>query len=210
MARESELWDWLKLHPAAKDGTCMDLHMERVENIVGKATPDVEGCYKGGTFQLETKVLHQIRKSGASGEIRFEKGQREWGQRRWLAGGPSYALIASPDRVWLVPGLFLPSLPLRGPVTYAEMDARCVLTMGVDSDSHGRRTTARDAYTLAIMFQLLETPIIPRVFAKQLAEATPEIDLIALSPVESVLIAEGLIGQRFGQGASPMRAFDIL
>ena len=33
MARESELWDWLKLHPAARDGTCMDLHMERVENI---------------------------------------------------------------------------------------------------------------------------------------------------------------------------------
>lgn len=206
MARESELWDWLKLHPAARDGTCMDLHMERVENIVGKATPDVEGCYKSGTFQLETKVLHQIRKSGASGEIRFEKGQREWGQRRWLAGGPAFGLIGAPGRIWLVPGLFLPSLPLRGPVSYDDMARRCVLTAFME----GQGAPDRDSATLGCLFTLLADPRLPRQLVPLLTAATPGIDAIALSPVESVLVAEGLIGARFGQGASPMREFDIL
>ena len=181
----------------------MDLHMERVENLLGKATPDIEGCFKGGCFQLEAKLLHQERKSGLSGEIRFEKGQREWGQRRWLAGGASYALIGSKERVWLVPGLFLPSLPLRGPLAHSELDLRCVLAWSLDNAS--LPPASRDDGTLRVLFNLLAMPDHARAVADILAKATPGIDEIALSPVEAVLAAEGLIGHRFGQGADLMR-----
>ena len=150
---EGILWDWFKRHP---DYGTDDLHAQRVENVVGKATPDIEGCRRGGAFHLETKMLHQPRKRIAGGEIRFEQGQREWGQKRWLAGGRAYALIGCVERVWLIPGLFLPSLPQRGAVTHDALDKRCILTREMALTLQG--LPRRDSATLAVMFDLLADP----------------------------------------------------
>lgn len=197
---EGILWDWLKRHPAAKDNST-DLHWQRVENVVGKATPDIEGCYCGGAFHLETKLLHQPRKTIAGGEIRFEQGQREWGQKRWLAGGAAYALIGCVSRVWLVPGLFLPSLPLRGAVGHAALDSRCILSWSADNAS--LPVPSRDDGTLRVLFSLLKNPAHARAVADRVALLTPGIDQIALSPVEALLADEGFIDSRsrmrFGQ-----------
>jgi len=192
---EGILWDWLKRHP---DFSSPKFHAQRVENVVGKATPDIEGCYDGGSFHLETKLLHQPRKRIAGGEIRFERGQREWGQKRWLAGGRSYALIGCVERVWLVPGLFLPSLPERGAVTHETLDRRCILTRACPA------VPRRDAATVRALYDLLARPTVAGAYADLLAEATPGIDAIALSPVEALLQDEGFIDSRsrfrFGQG----------
>jgi len=197
---EGILWDWIKRHP---DFTSDKLHVQRVENVVGKATPDIEGCYDGGPFHLETKLLHQPRKRIAGGEIRFEQGQREWGQKRWLAGGRAYALIGCVERVWLIPGLFLPSLPLRGAVAHADLDLRCILTRGMALDLQG--LPRRDSATLAAMFRYLADPGAAGAAAALLAIQTHGIDRIAQSPVEALLEDEGFIDSRarfrFGQKA---------
>lgn len=198
---EGILWDWFKRHP---DYSTPNLHAQRVENVVGKATPDIEGCYRSGAFHLETKMLHQPRKRIAGGEIRFEQGQREWGQKRWLAGGRAYALIGCTSRVWLIPGLFLPSLPLRGAVTHADLDKRCVLTREMALDLQD--TPRRDAATLAVLYGFLADPGRAAAAARILALNTHGIDAIALSPVEALLADEGFIDSRsrfrFGQKAS--------
>jgi hypothetical protein len=198
---EGILWDWIKRHPDVASNS-LDIHMQRVENVVGKATPDIEGCYRRGAFHLETKMLHQERKTIDGGELRFEQGQREWGQRRWLAGGMAYALIGAKERVWLVPGLFLPSLPLRGPVTHAALDQRCILTRCM-TGRFPRTPPVRDTATVVQMFILLADPGLSRMYAAELAGLTPGIDEIALSPVETILADEGFIDSRsrmrFGQ-----------
>lgn len=199
---EGILWDWFKRHP---DYHTDRLHAQRVENVVGKATPDIEGCYSGGSFHLETKLLHQPRKKIAGGEIRFEPGQREWGQKRWLAGGRSYGLIGCVERVWLIPGLFLPSLPQRGAVTHADLDRRCILTRKMGLDLQG--LPRRDSATLAAMFSLLACPAVADDLAAPLVMITPGIDDRAVSGVESVLADEGFIDSRsrfrFGQKMTP-------
>ena len=193
---EGILWDWFKRHP---DYSTPKLHAQRVENVVGKATPDIEGCYDGGAFHLETKMLHQPRKRIAGGEIRFEPGQREWGQKRWLAGGRAYGLIGCVERVWLVPGLFLPSLPQRGAVTHETMDRRCILTRALPT------APRRDAATLRALYDMLARPPVAETYAGLLAAETPGIDDLALSPVEALLADEGFIDSRarfrFGQKA---------
>jgi hypothetical protein len=197
---EGILWDWFKRHP---DYGTDHLHAQRVENVVGKATPDIEGCRRGGAFHLETKMLHQPRKRIAGGEIRFEQGQREWGQKRWMAGGRAYALIGCVERVWLIPGLFLPSLPQRGAVTHDTLDKRCILTREMDLTLQG--LPRRDSATLAVMFDLLADPGAAGAAARLLAYQTHGIDRIAQSPVEALLEDEGFIDSRarfrFGQKA---------
>lgn len=192
MADESLLWDWLR---RAEPIYGNRLHMGRVENIVTKSYPDVEGVIFGhnasvaGAFQLETKMLHNIRKTTDSGEIRFEVGQREWGFKRWMAGGCSYALVGAKDRVWLIPGAFLLSLPLRGLVSFTELSCRCILAgyMGREDPI----PPARDARTLAIlMSEVLAHPATARIAAGRLSRATPGIDYGELNPLLAMIASD--------------------
>ncbi len=197
---EGILWEWFKRHPHY---TTDRLHAQRVENVVGKATPDIEGCYDSGAFHLETKLLHQPRKTFAGGEIRFELGQREWGQKRWLAGGRAFGLIGCQTRVWLIPGLFLPSLPQRGAVTHEALDARCILTAMAAQAL--MPAPVRDTPSLLLLYDLLREPLWSATLAADLVRATPGIDDRAESPVEMLLADEGFIDSRarfrFGQKA---------
>jgi hypothetical protein len=112
---ESSLWKWLK----EQDPLEPRLHQERVENSAGSATPDVEGQIGGAHFSLELKIFRDptIRNREEQGRIKFEIGQREWGQKRWHVGGTSYCLVqAFHEDLYLIPGAFLMALPLRGVV----------------------------------------------------------------------------------------------
>ena len=127
MANESALWKWMSNAGAPpRPG----LHMQRVENLLGVAGPDVEGqCGPGGHFHVELKVLYDQANvtegkkpdySQETGRLKFRQGQREWGRARWDAGGVTYALIEGfRQDLYLIPGAYLMALERIGPVKTA-------------------------------------------------------------------------------------------
>lgn len=127
MANESALWKWMK---AVELGP-KQLHMSRVENSAAAATPDVEGQYgSGGHFHVELKVLHDQKNVGdgkdfskETGILKFQVGQREWGEARWKVGGASWVLCEGfRGDLYLIPGAFLLALPRIGTVKSAFLE----------------------------------------------------------------------------------------
>jgi hypothetical protein len=105
-ARESQLWLWLK---KAEPEFGSDLHWERIENLVGKGTPDVHGCVhcwgsRKATFTIELKTVARTRfiNCGLSQE------QLWWAERRAQAGGSHWLLIqvgsGAAAKRYLIPG----------------------------------------------------------------------------------------------------------
>ena len=121
MAFEANLWGWMR------DFHAPDLHQERVENAVGNATPDVEGQIGVSHYHLELKVLRDKSVSGKDdiqGRLKFEVGQREWGQKRWSVGGTSYLVVEGFSQdIYMIPGAFLLTLPRLGMVKTRELQA---------------------------------------------------------------------------------------
>lgn len=108
MSRESSLWKWLEqARLASEPGT---LHMRRVENLVAEGDPDVEGCYRGGAFNIELKAAPRPARTTtrvlAPSDIRPK--QVPWAKDRWAAGGQTYFLIqvgsSAQAARYLVPG----------------------------------------------------------------------------------------------------------
>lgn len=81
---ESSLWSWLK-----KGGDSIDLiHLERIENIAGVGTPDVQG-WLGCQFWCELKAL--AKKPVIDCEVSPD--QVRWARKRHMVGGYSWFLI---------------------------------------------------------------------------------------------------------------------
>lgn len=185
MARESDLWRWIKFHQPDAGS----VHLERVENLLKKAMPDIEGCVCGASFWLETKVLHKMTVARTAGSLKWEDGQREWGQRRWNAGGAAYALIGVPmngqkDRVgqvFLVPGLFLPSFQQSGVVEIESLTERCLLARILPTVPY------KDGETLDALFGLLRSPVTARRLTAEMEAERPEFAYIARSPTDSLI-----------------------
>lgn len=103
MAKESQLWQWLSGARVALRG---QLQMERIENLLGAGTPDVEGYVRitdktmvthntEAQFWLELKS-HE-RPARADTPIRFPLKDREnqiaFLRRRWDLGGNAFFLV---------------------------------------------------------------------------------------------------------------------
>lgn len=106
--REASLWKWLK------DGTrhlFPDLDLRRVENVVERGTPDVEGCWEGRQFWIELKCVGFPRYVDERIGVRFEPAQLPWLRRRARAGGACHVLVqvgsGQKARRYLVPGFHL-------------------------------------------------------------------------------------------------------
>lgn len=113
MPTEASLWKWLR------EFNDPVFDQERVENAAAHSTPDVEGQFGDAHFHLELKVLHKrtVRNMEEQGILKFEVGQREWGQRRWSVGGSTYLLVQGFDEdLYLIPGAYLLALPRIGTV----------------------------------------------------------------------------------------------
>ena len=135
MANESALWKWMS---AAGEPPRPGLHMQRVENTLAVAGPDVEGQIgPGGHFHVELKVLYD--QAGVqfvdrkpdygqeTGRLKFRQGQREWGRARWEAGGVSYALIEGfRQDLYLIPGAYLMALERISTVKTGYLRSLCV------------------------------------------------------------------------------------
>lgn len=109
MSRETGLWKWLE-RANAMAARRKDLHMRRVENLVAEGDPDVEGCYRGGAFNIELKTSERPMRSTTRilGPSDVRRRQVPWARERWAAGGQTYFLIqvGSSHRAarYLVPG----------------------------------------------------------------------------------------------------------
>jgi hypothetical protein len=91
MGREASLWDLFRTNI----GPFADL--ERVENRVNEGTPDVNYCMNGGAGEgwIELKDIEDWPARDAT-PVRIEhvtQVQRDWWQRRALAGGHIYVLL---------------------------------------------------------------------------------------------------------------------
>lgn len=181
MARESEIWQWWKK-------ACVgvpDLHQTRVENISNRASPDVEGCLEGHGYQLETKVLQGLRKDVSGGTLKFEDGQREWLARRWRCGGRAYVLVGLGRELFLIPGVFATSLPLRAVVGRRDLLMRCIMARTLKIDT----SVKRDSATAHLLLGLLAAPDIAGALADQIAAEHPELVADARSPVQALIAA---------------------
>jgi hypothetical protein len=142
MALESSLWTWLaKARVALGDA----LHMERVENLLGAGTPDVEGFVSfeplpypnerlpfRGQFHLELKSSE--RPVRPMTPVRFKLRNREkqiaFMRRRWELGGNAFFLLqvgsASERFLYLAPGDL--GARLQAGITESDLALACLKT----------------------------------------------------------------------------------
>ncbi len=87
---ETVLWGWLK---RARYAFLRDLHMNRIENLVGKGTPDVEGCLTIEQFWIELKCSDRPKRPTTNVKVKFRPYQPEWHKARRKAGGRVFVLV---------------------------------------------------------------------------------------------------------------------
>lgn len=106
--RETSLWGWLKkaVKELKRKGLCPDV--QRIENIVAKGTPDVEGIVGGKSLWCELKVAHPM--AGDRWRVKITVDQVRYALRRTKAGGFSWVLVRVCGANWrenkhyLIPG----------------------------------------------------------------------------------------------------------
>lgn len=85
-----------------------EVHWQRIETLVGRGTPDLNGCLWGREFWIEGK-------STSGWAVIFEPGQTAWHERRIRAGGRTFVAVrriatagprrgAACDELWLFRG----------------------------------------------------------------------------------------------------------
>lgn len=110
---ETRLWEWLKVAERHYPGR--ELHMERIENLVGVGNADVSGCLSERYFDIELKTAHRPAKADtvviSSKKEYVRPAQKVWHLRRWLAGGSNFVLLqiaSGPEAErYLLPGLYI-------------------------------------------------------------------------------------------------------
>lgn len=99
-ARESALWAWLRVVKPRPT----PLHWHRIEDILNRGTPDVEGCYVSIGFDVELKSVQKRRDGTVWCELRPEQAMYLRARRR--AGGRAFVLIqVGPNERYLVDGM---------------------------------------------------------------------------------------------------------
>ncbi len=96
--QEKHLWAWLK--KADKD----DIHISRIENVLSKATPDVEASIGTGGFWLELKTTAEPKRSTTLVKVVFQPGQAMWLVKRWKFDCGAWLLLQVGKTRFLIPG----------------------------------------------------------------------------------------------------------
>ena len=88
---ESGLWDTIQKNLGKTPG----LHMERIENLIGIGTPDVNLCYKGREAWVELKLLREFPKRPTTTVKipHFKAEQLYYLQQRTKAGGRAWLFV---------------------------------------------------------------------------------------------------------------------
>lgn len=94
------------------------IHWQSIETLIGRGTPDMNGCLSGQEFWIENKLT-----SGWA--VNFEIGQVAWHERRLRAGGRTFVAVrrlansgprkgAACDELWLYRGQCIRQLEAEG------------------------------------------------------------------------------------------------
>lgn len=110
---ETDLWEWLKA--GAEPEFRRNLHLSRIENLVGVGDPDVRGTLFGSTFDIELKTA--ARPARPSTQVLnpnseyIRAAQKVWHRLNWLAGGSCFVLLQIGSKVaakyYMIPGKFI-------------------------------------------------------------------------------------------------------
>lgn len=120
-AKETSLWDWLS---RARRYYREELDIQRVENLVGSGTPDVEGFLQGrGSFWIELKALESPKSDDSNVNHQVSQDQISWLYNRWASGGKGWILFqfgsGAAAEKFLMYGEKV--LRLQSPITYREL-----------------------------------------------------------------------------------------
>ena len=108
MARETDMWRWLKKATLSmKD----DLQIERIENSIGAGFPDVEGCVRfERAFTIELKQTARPKRESTLIRFKVRDEQVTWNRIRWELNGSAWFLCqlgSGHDRtLYLIPGCY--------------------------------------------------------------------------------------------------------
>lgn len=92
----------------ARESGLERLDMRRVENLVGRGTPDVEGCWDGRQFWIELKGADRPGRRASPVRYDLTRPQVLWHRRRWACGGAVWLYLRVGRGVgikrYLIPG----------------------------------------------------------------------------------------------------------
>ena len=86
--RESNLWRWLSI--VRKED---DIHIQRIENLIGRSTPDVELVIGKTQCWIELKTTLRPKKESSKIRIKFQDGQSSWLKKRYLLNKGAFLLV---------------------------------------------------------------------------------------------------------------------
>ena len=125
MGTEKRLWEILK-----KGGGPANMHVQRVENVVKKGVPDVEGCINGKSFWLELKAgsMPAVDTSLVQCEDLKEE-QLRFIRDRMAAGGAVWLLYRVGDRsaarMYLIRGEDAPGAAPKPTLLWLQKHTQC-------------------------------------------------------------------------------------
>jgi hypothetical protein len=102
--RERSLWRWLA--KARADGC----HLERIENVLSRSTPDVEASAGVGGFWVELKSAERPARRTTLIRVKFQHGQSRWLERRWNFDRCAWLLIQVGPARYMIPGVHAPAV----------------------------------------------------------------------------------------------------
>lgn len=121
--RERALWRWLREGTRDVPGA----RLQRVENALGRSTPDVEGTVGTGGFWVELKrCARPPKRGGTPVRFRFQPGQSDWLLTRWGLDRGAWLLCQVDRDRYLMPGRVAP-LVERG-VTRQALEGLAVIS----------------------------------------------------------------------------------
>lgn len=115
---ESGLWNTIRKNLKGTPG----LHMERIENVVGVGTPDVNICHEGKEAWVELKLIRSFPKRSTT-PVRiphFKEEQLYWIQERAKAGGRAWLFVQVQGEGYFLFGPETAAQIFRGELTQEE------------------------------------------------------------------------------------------
>jgi len=106
MASESALNKWLR-----KKLKGFGIHWQRIENIAGSGTPDINVCIHGVEHWIESKEMDAFPKRPETGvRVSLRQEQIVWLILRWRADGHGWVLVQVGREVFLFDGQYAQEL----------------------------------------------------------------------------------------------------
>lgn len=147
MGTEKRLWEILK-----EGATLSKMHVQRVENVVKKGVPDVEGCINGKSFWLELKAgaVPGTDSSMVNCEP-LKKDQLRFIRDRMAAGGTVWLLYRVGERLtarmFLIRGEDAPGAAPKPTLLWLKKHTQCgplaspfLIWFMIEAHSKGRRS----------------------------------------------------------------------